>query len=224
MISTGLKDPELEGLLVRLHSHDRRNRWNFIRAAVPFLLDKSLGRDTPQEVHANRDRKIAMCITPAAGRLAYLTARAIGARRIVEFGSSFGVSTLYLAAAVRDNGGGMVISSELEPSKVEEARKNLAEANLAQFAEIRAGDALETLTDPGGCVDMLLLDGAKELYLAVLQKSLPHIRAGAVVLADDANLFRKVLAGYLQFVRDPPNEFQSVTLPLGTGLEYSVKL
>ena len=165
-----------------------------------------------------------MCITPAAGRLAYLTARAIGAQRIVEFGSSFGVSTLYLAAAVQDNGGGIVIGSELEPSKVHEARKNIAEANLTRFADIRAGDALETLADPGGAVDMVLLDGAKEFYLAVLQKLLPHIRTGTVVLADDVSLFRKVLASYLQFVRDRSNGFQSVTLPLGTGLEYSVKL
>ncbi|MBV8906063.1 MAG: DUF1442 domain-containing protein [Acidobacteriia bacterium] len=165
-----------------------------------------------------------MSITPAAGQLIYLTARAIGAKRIVEFGSSFGVSTLYLAAAVRDNGGGIVIGSELEPSKVEEARKNIAGANLTEFADIRAGDAVETLSDPGGLVDMVLLDGAKELYFEVLQKLLPHIRTGAVVLADDAILFRKTMASYLQFVRNSSNDFRSVTLPLGAGLEYSVKL
>ncbi|MBV9745338.1 MAG: class I SAM-dependent methyltransferase [Acidobacteriia bacterium] len=224
MVSTTLDDPKLERILKGLHSHDRKNHWNFMRAAVPFLIDQSLGRKTPQAVHAKRDRKIVMSITPAAGQLIYLTARAIGAKRIVEFGSSFGVSTLYLAAAVRDNGGGIVIGSELEPSKVEEARKNIAGANLTEFADIRAGDAVETLSDPGGLVDMVLLDGAKELYFEVLQKLLPHIRTGAVVLADDAILFRKTMASYLQFVRNSSNDFRSVTLPLGAGLEYSVKL
>ena len=224
MTVTSLHDPALEALLARLHSHDRNHRWNFIRAAVPFVLDKTLGRKTPEAVHAKRDRNVVMCITPDAGRLAYLTARAISAKRIVEFGSSFGVSTLYLAAAVRDNGGGIVIGSELEPSKVDHARKNVAEANLTAFAEIRPGDALETLANPGGPIDMVLLDGAKELYFAVLQTLLPYLRTGAVVLADDSILFRKTLASYLNFVRDDGNGFQSVTLPIGTGLEYSVRL
>jgi predicted O-methyltransferase YrrM len=113
---------------------------------------------------------------PAAGRLAYLTARAIQARRIVEFGTSFGVSTLYLAAAVRDNGGGIVIGSELEPSKVSQARRNVAEAGLKGFVDIRAGDARETLADPGGVIDMVLLDGWKDFYLPILHTLEPHLR------------------------------------------------
>src|SRR5258708_5154033 len=69
-------------------------------------------------------------ISSDAGETIYNTARAIDARRIVEFGTSFGVSTIYLAAAVRDNGGGKVIGTELEPTKVAVARQNIAAAGL----------------------------------------------------------------------------------------------
>ncbi|MCQ4380070.1 class I SAM-dependent methyltransferase, partial [Clostridioides difficile] len=72
-------------------------------------------------------------------------ARSGGARSIVEFGTSFGISTLHLAAALRDNGGGRLVTSEFEPSKGVRARANLAAAGLADLVEIREGDALRTL-------------------------------------------------------------------------------
>ncbi len=194
---------------------------------VPFILDKCLGRTPTVTLTSERTRNVALPLNPAAGRFAYLTARAIQARRIVEFGTSFGASTLYLAAAVRDNGGGMVIGSELEPSKVSQARRNITQAGLADFVDIRAGDGRQTLVDPGGVVDMVLLDGWKDFYLPVLHILEPHLRPGAVVLADNV-LFppsiRKSLAPYVAYVQDKANGFQSVTLTVGSGLEYSVRL
>lgn len=224
MPSTSLDDPVVEALLRRLHNHDRKRPWKLVGALLSFVPDVCLRRHPSQTVSAERVRNVAVCITPAAGRLAYLTARAIRARRIVEFGSSFGVSTLYLAAAVRDNGGGIVISSELEPSKVSVARRNVSEAGLADFVDIRAGDALETLADPGGAVDMVLLDGSKDLYLTILRNLEPYLRAGSVVMADDIVMFRRIMVPYIAYVRDKGNAFQSVTLAIGAGLEYSVRL
>jgi hypothetical protein len=92
-------------------------------------------------------------VSPKQGRLLYLVARSLRAQRIVEFGTSFGISTTYLAAAVRDNGGGVVVGSELEPGKVATARRHLEEAGLSTFVDIREGDAQETLKNPGGTVD-----------------------------------------------------------------------
>ena len=74
-------------------------------------------------------------ISHGAGEAIYNTARAINAKRIVEFGTSFGVSTIYLACAVRDNGGGKVIGSELEPTKVAAARDNINAAGLSAYVE-----------------------------------------------------------------------------------------
>ena len=159
-----------------------------------------------------------------AGRFLYAVARSISAKRIVEFGTSFGVSTIYFAAAMNDNGGGIVIGSELEPSKVAKANRHLAEAGLSQFAEIRAGDAIQTLSDVGGKIDLLFLYGWKLMYPDVLKLVMPQLRQGAVVLADDVTLFPEDVASYLAFVRNPANGFVTATLPLGDGIEYSVKL
>jgi predicted O-methyltransferase YrrM len=153
-----------------------------------------------------------------------MVARSLRARRIVEFGTSFGVSTIYLSAAVRDNGGGVVIGSEIEPGKVAKARANLEEAGLSDQVEIRQGDACETLKDPGGAVDMVLLDGMKELYLPIVEMLKPHLREGAVVIADNILAFRKTLRPYSAHMQDVANGFQSVTLFLGDGTEYSVRL
>ena len=89
---------------------------------------------------------------------AYLTARALKARRIVEVGTSYGMSTLYLAQAVRDNGGGAVIATEYEPGKVVAARATFAEAGLTAFIDLREGDLRETLKVIEGDVDFVLMD------------------------------------------------------------------
>jgi predicted O-methyltransferase YrrM len=122
------------------------------------------------------------------GRLLYMLARAIGARAIVEFGTSFALSTLHLAAALRDNGGGRLITSEFEPSKIVRAQAHLAAGGLADLVEIREGDALETLaSDLPETIDLVLLDGAKSLYMDVLRLVEGRLRPGAVIVADNAD-------------------------------------
>ena len=162
-----------------------------------------------------------LAISPDYGRFLYMVARARNATRIVEFGTSMGVSTIYLAAALRDNGGGQLIGSELEPAKVARARANLDAAGLADLVEIREGDALETLEDPGGDVDLLLIDGAFALYLPVLRLIEPRLEAGAVILGENA-----FAPEYLAYVRDPANGYLSQSLPLdeGRGNEFTVRI
>lgn len=154
------------------------------------------------------------------GRFLYMMARACNAARIVEFGTSMGISTIYLAAALRDNGGGTLIGSELQPSKVARARANLDAAGLADIVEIREGDALETFKDVGGQVDLLLLDGAFALYLPVLKLVEPRLRRGAMILGENA-----FDPAYLAYVRDPANGYLSQTLALdeGRGNEFALR-
>ncbi|HXM10076.1 MAG TPA: class I SAM-dependent methyltransferase [Terriglobales bacterium] len=162
-------------------------------------------------------------IHPEQGDLIYLLCRGMGATRVVEFATSIGMSTLYFAAAMRDNGGGMVIGSELVPTKVGIAKRNLAEAGLAEYAEIRQGDARQTLRDLGGPVDFTLIDGwprEEEPSLAreVIEIVAPQLRVGGYVLNDNAE------PDFLEFVRAPGNGFLSVTLPIKNGTELSVKV
>jgi predicted O-methyltransferase YrrM len=160
-----------------------------------------------------------LAVSPAYGRFLYMCVRASRARRIVEFGTSMGISTIYLAAGLRDNGGGQLIASELEPGKVTRARANLAAAGLVDLVEVREGDALETLADVGGEVDLLLLDGAISLYAPVLKRVGHHLRTGALVLAENA--FDE---DYLAYVADPANGYlsQPVTLDEGRGNHMAV--
>ncbi|TWB59403.1 O-methyltransferase [Nitrospirillum viridazoti] len=164
-------------------------------------------------------KDLPLAVSREAGTLLYMLARGATARTIVEFGTSFGLSTLHLAAALRDNGGGRLITTEFEPSKVARARENLAEGGLIDLVEIREGDALQTLaTDLPQTIDLLLLDGAKALYPEILDLVESRLRPGAYILADNADHS----PDYLARVRDPANGYLS--LPFGEDVELSLKL
>jgi predicted O-methyltransferase YrrM len=194
------------------------------RLLASFVGDKLARHELTMSEEVSRLKDLYVPVSRKQGQFIYSVARSIRAKRIVEFGTSFGVSTTYLAAAVRDNGGGIVIGSELEPNKVVAARRNIDEAGLSDFVEIREGDAQQTLQYPGGSVDMVFLDGFKQLYLPMLQMLTPHLRRGAVVVADNIFTFRFALAPYVAYVQDPVNGYLSMTLFLGDGTEYSLRL
>jgi len=220
--SCSVDSPEVSRVLGRLHGEANAQKAAFLPIVLQWGLDFVLQRKPTVEEEARRFKDLFIPLSPESGRFAYLVARSLSAERIVEFGTSFGISTIYLAAAIKDGGGGVVIGSEIEPGKVAQARANLDEAGLGKYVEIREGDAQETLQDPGGLVDMVLLDGWKDLYLPIFEMLAPHVRKGGVVLGDNMKTFPKALAPYAARVRE--GGFQSVTLPLGSGTEYSVKL
>lgn len=166
-------------------------------------------------------KDVYLSIEPAMGDFLYLAAKAIGAKKIVEFGTSFGISTIYLAAAARETGGHL-IGTELTPEKAERARANLREAGLAKFAEIRVGDALHSLANLTKPVDLLFLDGWKDLYVPILDLAYPALRPGTLVLADNIATFADELAPYMAKVRDRDGPYQSVLVPFASGLGYSV--
>jgi predicted O-methyltransferase YrrM len=167
----------------------------------------------------SRFRDVPLAVSRATGALLYMLARSTGAQSIVEFGTSFGISTLHMAAALNDNGGGKLITSEFEPSKIVIARQNLAEGGLIDLVEFRAGDALQTLrADLPDTIDLLLLDGAKALYPEVLSIVESRLKPGAFVIADNADYS----PDYLAYVRNPANGYLSV--PFGDDVELSMKM
>jgi predicted O-methyltransferase YrrM len=158
-------------------------------------------------------------VSRATGTLLYMLARAVRAQSIVEFGTSFGISTLHLAAALRDNGGGRLIGSEFVPSKIARARENLAAGGLSDLVDIREGDALETLArDLPDSIDFVLLDGAKTLYPSVLSLLEGRLRVGALIVADNADASQE----YLVHVRSAANGYLSV--PFTDDVELSMRL
>ncbi|WP_266065212.1 O-methyltransferase [Brucella intermedia] len=158
-------------------------------------------------------------VSRETGVLLYMLARSTLAKSIVEFGTSFGISTLHLAAALRDNGGGRIITSEFEPSKVARAREHLAEGGLADLVEVREGDALKTLSaDLPETIDLLLLDGAKPLYPEILSLVESRLKSGALIVADNADFCPE----YLERVRAPGSGYMSV--PFVEDVELSMRV
>jgi predicted O-methyltransferase YrrM len=160
-----------------------------------------------------------LAVSRETGRLLYMLARSTQARSIVEFGTSFGISTLHLAAALQDNGGGRLITTEFESGKAARARENLTAAGLIALVEIREGDALQTLSaDLPETIDLLLLDGAKALYPEILGLVERRLRPGAFIVADNADYS----PDYLEHVRSAANGYMST--PFGGDVEVSVRV
>ncbi len=181
-------------------------------------LARLMGSKTDYVYFYSRMKDLALPVSRAAGKLLYMLARSSGARNIVEFGTSFGLSAIHLAAALRDNGGGRLITSEFEPSKVIRARNHLTEAGLIDLVEIREGDALQTLSaDLPETIDLLLLDGAKALYTEILSLVEGRLKPGSLILADNADYS----PDYLARVRSP--EAGYVSLPFDDDVELSLK-
>lgn len=164
-------------------------------------------------------KDVPLPVSRETGLLLYMLARGARARTIVEFGTSFGISTLHLAAALRDNGGGRLITTEFEPAKVARARANLAAGGLIDLVELREGDALKTLSaDLPEAIDLVLLDGHKALYNDILDRVESRLRPGAFVVADNADFS----PDYLARVRDPAGGYMST--PFGGDVELSMRV
>ena len=210
---SSLHNPVVSRLLAALHSQ---------ADTVDAPLLAQMG-DKPDHEMAHLLDQAFIPVSPDGGRLLYTLARAIQTGTVVEFGSSLGISTIYLAAAIRDRGEGRVIATELHPGKAQKARENLRAAGLLDYVDLRQGDALETLKDVAGGVTLLFLDGWKKLYMPVLKLLEPALEPGAMVVADDLDLFPEVLKPYLAYVRNPGSGYVSVELPIGDRLELSVR-
>jgi len=178
------------------------------------------------EASSSQERADAMAavympISARGGDLLYSLVRAIRPDTIVEFGLSFGISTIYLAAAVADNGKGHIYTTELSAAKIDAAHRNLLEAGLADQVTILPGDALETLRQVPGPIGLALIDGWKDLSLPVLKLLEPRLAAGALVVGDDSSF--PSMADYLNYVRDPANGYVSVEFPIEDGMEISCR-
>ncbi len=215
-------DEKARAVLRRLHGEAGHEVWKVLWKYLPYYFKLFSGKKLPWERLQYQHDEDYLASPPGHGMYLYLLARAIDARRIVEFGTSFGVSTIYLALAVRDNGGGLVIGTEMIPSKVARACSNLEEAELAGFVEIREGNALETLRDLEGPVDFLLSDGFPQYALPVLKLVAPKMRRGAIVVNHNAAAMKGDHVEYVAFVRDPANGFVSSSVTLAGELSVRV--
>jgi predicted O-methyltransferase YrrM len=218
-----LNDARLSGLLTSLHAEAARDERRLVARLFRQLPRMLVKRRLNWEKLSPKLTDLYLAVDPANGLLCYQLLRALRARCVVELGTSMGVSTLYLAAAVRDNGGGTVITTEIVPEKAERAREHLRHAGLLELVDLRVGDVMETLATPGDPIDFVLNDIHPPVALPIMQRLAPHLRPGAVTLCGNAALFPADYAEYLRWVRDPANGFSSLQLPMRFAGEFSVK-
>jgi len=217
------QDERLRALLSRLHAQSEAQ----IPAIMQHYDQHGAGSltGTAAEIEAGRDfwRDKLAALDADKAAFCYRLCRALGARRVVEAGTSFGVSTLYLAAALRDNGGGTVIATEYEAEKAKIARAHFAEAGLSDQIDLREGDLRETLKGLAGPIDLMLVDIWTPMVRPAVELVAPHMRTGAVIIADNTAWYRDAYGDYFAFLADPANGFTTQTLPFEGGLEMSVK-
>ncbi len=217
-----IEDPQLEALLAGLHAQSDAQI-----AAIQRFQAADRPPPTADAIKAFRADKL-VALDRDKAEFCYQLCRAANARRIVEAGTSHGVSTLYLAAAVRDNirvagGSGMVIGTECEPAKAAVARAHFEQAGLSRFIDLREGDLRETLRQVDAPVDFLLVDIWISMARPALELVAPRLRPGAMVVCDNTLQHRNEYADYFAFLADPANGFRTMTLPFQGGLELSVR-
>jgi predicted O-methyltransferase YrrM len=217
-----LTSAPLSNLISRLFADAEASSALFAKEMAQFTPEERTAMVSSESEYMSlyfRAKDAHLAVSPDTGKLLYMLARSSRARSIVEFGTSFGISTLHLAAALRDNGGGRLITSEFEPSKVANARRNIEAGGLSDLVELRAGDALETLAkNLPEKVDLVLLDGAKALYPRILALIEPRLSAGAWVVADNADWNPE----YLKRMRSAEGLYVSV--PFASDVEVSMKV
>ncbi|KAF9769196.1 hypothetical protein IL306_013399 [Fusarium sp. DS 682] len=171
-----------------------------------------------------------VALDPDKCAFVYLLLRSMKARFVVEAGTSFGISTIYLALAVAQNSGsqsGKVIATENEPTKAVKARKNWSQAgdDIEKFIDLREGDLRETLkTDLPEQVDFLLLDIWTPLALPTLKLVKPRMKPGATVVADNTEAAKAGYKDLLAYLQDTANGFKITTVPYSGGLLVAVYL
>ncbi len=218
-----LNDPPAEAVLAKLYKAALKQGRSMVFHFLPKvhkLLGKGIDWKTENESFYD-DKYIP--IVPAQGTFLYMQARALNAKNILEFGTSYGISSIYLGKAAKDNGG-KLISTEYLPHKVKMAREHIKEAGLDGSVDILEGDARETLENLEIQWDMVLLDGWPDLVFTVFRLIEPHLKKGAVIAVDDVVGFQPSMQDYLDYVRDPGNGYISTTIYPKKGMELTVKV
>lgn len=161
-----------------------------------------------------------LAVGPETGQLINILVKSLNKPNIVEIGTSFGYSGIWLADAARASGG-RVTTLELKQHKSDYAKEQASKAGLADYVDFKVGDALQLLDDIDFGIDFVLLDLWKDLYIPSLERFYPKLNPGAIIVAD--NILRPAgedVKRYQQAVRALPH-IHSVLLPVGSGLEVS---
>ncbi len=171
--------------------------------------------DSRDRVDGTPQSRRLRAVTPEVGRFLSLLAKAAGALRFLEVGTSGGYSTLWLADAARETGG-HITSLEIDPAKIERARRNLADAGASDLVTMVEGDARETMRSLEPGFDFAFLDAEKELYEDCLEPVIGLLRPGGMLVADNLLSHAEDLADFRAAAESHP-DLECVLVPIPRG-------
>ncbi len=190
-----------------------------LQERVDAVLTRLYADDAAQRAAGLPSSQRTRNVERTTGHWLALLVRATNAREVLEIGSSNGVSTIWLAAAARQNGG-RVTGTEILPDRAAEANRNLAEAGLDAVARVVAGDARTTVAGLPGSFDLVFIDAEKDDYVDHLETVLDRVRIGGLILAD--NVTSHDVSAYQAAVR-ARGDLETVTIPINRGVEFTLK-
>ena len=198
-------DQKILMTLSRLHKEASSDKYKLLTSLPKFLLGKFVPKDAS---------KAHLAISREQGEFIYDLLIRTKAKNIVEFGTSFGISTIYLAAAAQKTDG-QVVTSELLPEKCVRARSNFEAAGVASVIDLREGDVLETLTTVNDNIDFLLLDGWNNLYLELLKLIEHKLKPGATIYTDNASF--PSTREFIEYLHQSPSKFENTRIKTNKG-------
>ncbi|MEO0473819.1 MAG: class I SAM-dependent methyltransferase [Bacteroidota bacterium] len=195
-----IQDQQVLNTLLRMHQE---------ASSQGMVIAKGLSKGIFRKLRPEDMKDAYIAISRQQGEFLYDLLYQRKARNIVEFGTSFGISTLYIAAAARQNAG-RVITTELLPEKCKVAQANIDEAGLGQWVDLREGDAMQTLGNLQEPIDFLLLDGWNDLYLPLTRMLEPLLQPGCLIYTDNAAF--PSAKPFLNYIRSKPEKYSSLRL------------
>lgn len=218
---TDIFGPDIWPVVKSLHNQSARQ----MKSLVPLMGQYVLSRLSRKKIKLNsaRLKNYSLAIDPQQGRFIYNCVLSKAPTCIVEYGTSFGISTVYAAKALQQLGHGQIIGSEIEKTKIKVARDNLEKCNLISYVDIKEGDVLKSFSHLEQPIDMLIMDGFPDLNLAVLQLLEPKLSPYCLILTDDAYLFQHEMQAYLDYLSNS-DCYSHQILPISDGMGLSVKL
>ncbi|RKR15398.1 putative O-methyltransferase YrrM [Maribacter vaceletii] len=191
--------------LNKLHKESSSEKLTIMKGAIKGIF---------RELRPSDMEDAYIAITKEQGEYIYDLLIREEAKNIIEFGTSFGISTIYLAAAAKENNG-HVITTELLESKANIAHQNFKDADVGHLIDLRIGDAMNTLLNVPNNIDFLLLDGWNDLYLPLIKILEPKLKKGAYIYTDNINFTGS--KPFVEYIQSHPKKYRTKRLSEAKG-------
>ena len=195
---------------------------DLIPVAVRAVMAELEARNAADGVEGTPQEARLRAISPEVGQFLLTLALSIGARIIVEVGTSGGYSTLWLAVAASRTGG-RVTTFEIDGAKATLARRTFAKAGLGEYLELREGDARAELAALDGPVDIVFIDAEKRDYVTYLELAIRILRPGGLLVADNLISHASELVEFRARALSDPR-LTGLVVPIGAGELVAVRL